>query len=116
LNDKRVKKVGFASESVRDAYFQLKSGRFEEKQLYGFIERAIADLKENPLCGIGVPRQVWPKDYVRDYGIDNLRKYDLPNGWRLTYTLKGSTVEIVSVILEWFSHKEYEKRFKYNVK
>lgn len=116
MNDKRVKKVAFADESVKDAYFQLKSGRFEEKQLFGFIEQAIADLKENPLCGINIPKQLWPREYVRDYDIDNLRKYDLPNGWRLTYTLKGSTVEIVSVILEWFSHKDYEKRFGYKNK
>jgi len=49
-------------------------------------------------------------------GIDNLRKYDLPNGWRLIYTVKGNSVEMVAVILEWSaSHKKYEKRFGYKV-
>ena len=66
--------------------------------------------------GVKIPRNVWPRFYVQKYGIDNLRKYDLPDGWRLIYTLKGDTVRIVAVIIEWFSsHKEYAKRFGYNV-
>ena len=67
--------------------------------------------------GIKVQRELWPKIYVQKHSIDNLRKYDLPNGWRVIYTLRGSEVEIVAVILEWFStHKQYEKRFGYKKK
>ncbi len=41
----------------------------------------------------------------------------MPNGWRLIYTLRGDTVQIVAVILEWFTaHKEYAKRFGYKVR
>ena len=41
-------------------------------------------------------------------------KYDLPDGWRLVYTITTpNKVEIISVILEWFNHPEYEKRFHY---
>ena len=93
----------------------MKSGRFEDKKLATFIERAIKDLKENPIVGIAIPRRLWPSEYVKRYAINNLRKYDLPNGWRLVYTLSGNEVEIISIILEWFSHKDYEKKFKYNV-
>ena len=42
-----------------------------------------------------------------------MRKYNLPNAWRLAYTLKGNEVEIISIILEWFDHEGYEKRFGY---
>ncbi len=116
MNDKRVKRVAFGDESVLQAYHELRAGRFEERQLAGFLDRAISDLKENPFVGVAVPRRLWPRDYVRHFSIDNLRKYDLPNGWRLIYTLKGSKVEIVSILLEWFAHKEYEKKFNYRVR
>ncbi len=41
-----------------------------------------------------------PKEYIKKYKIDNLWKYNLPNAWRLLYTIKGNEVMIVSVILE----------------
>ena len=109
----RIKKVGFGDESVRKAFEELKAGRFENKKLASYIERAITKLKEDPFAGMKVPSRLWPVKYIRKFGIDNLRKYDLPNGWRLIYTLLGNEVEIVSIILEWFPHKEYERRFKY---
>lgn len=109
----RIKKVGFADESVKKAYHALESGKFEEKQLFKFLKRAIEDLKKNPLCGIRIPSKLWPKEYIKKYNITNLRKYDLPNAWRLLYTIRGNELEIISVIIEWFSHKEYGRKFKY---
>jgi Txe/YoeB family toxin of Txe-Axe toxin-antitoxin module len=113
LKDERIKRVAFGDESIRKAFFELKSGKFEEKKLSEYIERAIGDLKSNPLIGIKIPRKLWPTEYIRKFGVNNLRKYDLPNGWRLIYTLVGDEIEIISIILEWFDHKEYERRFKY---
>jgi hypothetical protein len=37
----------------------------------------------------------------------------MPKGWRLVYTVVRDEVLVLSVILEWFDHKNYEKRFKY---
>lgn len=116
MNENREKRVAFADESILSSFQQLKSGRFEEKQLAERIERAIADLKENPFIGIHIPRKLWPREYVKKFAVDNLRKYDLPDGWRLIYTLHGNEIEIISIILEWMKHKEYEKKFNYNVK
>ncbi|OIO25232.1 hypothetical protein COU38_00930 [Candidatus Micrarchaeota archaeon CG10_big_fil_rev_8_21_14_0_10_54_18] len=109
----RVKRVAFADKRVKKAFDELRSGRFEEKRLAEFIEDAIGELKENPFAGAAIPRRLWPAVYVKKYGIDNLRKYNLPNAWRLAYTLKGNEVEIISIILEWFDHEGYEKRFGY---
>ncbi|MBN1157722.1 hypothetical protein JXA85_08950 [Candidatus Woesearchaeota archaeon] len=50
---------------------------------------------------------------IRDYNITNLWKYNLPNAWRFVYTIKEDEVMMLNVILEWFSHKEYERRFGY---
>jgi len=109
----KIKEVAFADIKIKKAYLELKEGKFEEKQLFEFINRAINDLKENPFCGVRVPKNLWPREYVQKYQITNLWKYNLPNYWRLVYTIVGNEVKIVSTILEWFSHPEYEKRFHY---
>jgi len=111
--DKRIKQVAFIEESMRNAFDKLKRGKFEDKTLYEFLDRAIDDLKENPFVGIKVPKGVWSKKYIQKYMINNLWKYDLPNAWRLLYTVRGNSVKIVAIILEWMNHKNYEKRFKY---
>lgn len=109
----RIKKYAFADESLKKAFEDLQKGKHEEQQLAKYLQRAIQDLLENPLCGIRVPSDLWPKEYVQKYKIDNLRKYDLPDGWRLIYTLRGNEIEIISVLIEWFDHKNYERKFKY---
>ena len=112
MNEK-VKEVAFAYESLKKAYIKLKKGKFKEKQLFSFINRAINDLKNNPLCGIRLPNKLIPKQYIEKFGINNLWKYNLPNAWRLLYTIKGNEVMIISVIIEWLNHKHYERRFGY---
>lgn len=105
--------VGFAEKSVQKAFEELKEGKGAEQRLCSFLERAFDDLKGDPFCGTKIPKKLWPKEYVKKYSINNLWKYDLPNSWRLIYTIKADKVTILSVVLEWFDHKEYERRFKY---
>lgn len=109
----RIVRIAFADGHVKKAYEKLKSGRTEEKQLLAFLERAIEDLKKDPFCGITIPSRQWPNEYVKKYDVDNLMKYDLPNGWRLIYTVRGNEVEIISILLEWLDHKNYNRKFKY---
>ena len=105
--------VAFADSKLENVFEKLQKSKFEDKQLYTFIERAIDDLKKNPACGTKIPRKLWPKDYIKEYQITNLWKYDLPNAWRLIYTILEDKVMILNVILEWFSHKDYERKFRY---
>ena len=109
----RIKEVAFANQNLKQAYLKLKEGKFEEKKLFEFINRAIDDLKENPFCGARIHKKLWPKEYIKKYKITNLWKYNLPSSWRLTYTLMGDEVKIISMVLEWMDHKDYERRFKY---
>jgi len=108
--------VGFMDKKVKKAFDKLKTGKYETIELYRFIDRAIDDLKKTPTCGIQIPKKLIPKEYIQKYKIDNLWKYDLPNAWRLLYTIKADEIMIVSVIIEWMSHKDYEKKFKYKTK
>ncbi len=105
--------VSFGETKLEKNFEALKKGKFQDKELYEFIMRAIKDLKNNPSCGVKIPKKIWPKDYTQKYPITNLWKYDLPNAWRLIYTIKVNEIMIINVILDWFNHKDYERRFKY---
>ena len=105
--------VGFAEEKTKEAFLSLKESRGAEHKLYEFLDRAFDDLKKDPFCGVKIPKKLWPKEYVKKYEIDNLWKYDLPNGWRLMYSVANDEVKIISILLEWLDHKNYERRFGY---
>ena len=103
--------VAFQNKKLQKAYFSLKNNS-ENKKLLDWINRAINDLKKFPSCGIKIPKKLWPKEYKK-YKLTNLWKYNLPNAWGLIYTIRENEIEIISMILEWMDHKNYEKRFKY---
>lgn len=105
--------VAFISKDLKSKFDLLKEGKFEDKNLYESIDKAIDELKINPSCGIKIPKNLWTKEYIKKYEVVNLWKYDLPSAWRLIYTVESDEIKIVSIILEWFNHKEYERKFKY---
>lgn len=105
--------IYFIDISVEELYTRLKeSPKFEDKELYSNLTKSISKITIDPLCGVKVPKKLWPNEYSK-YNITNLWKLDLPNGWRLIYTIEGSKISIISIIIEWFCHKKYEKKFKY---
>jgi hypothetical protein len=65
-------------------------------------------LRQNAFAGTQIPKRLFPVECVRKYGIKNLWKFDLPHGWRLLYTIVGNDVEILSAVLAWMPHEEYE--------
>ena len=105
-------KIVFADEKVKEAFDRLKESA-GEKRLYDNLLRAFKDIAESPSAFIHIQQKLIPKEYREKYGIDNLWKYDLPNGWRLLYSLGRDEVEIIAIVLEWFDHKNYERRFGY---
>jgi hypothetical protein len=105
--------VRFVDIKARSRFYKLENGDVSEKRLFKNILRAKEDLKQNAFCGIQMSKSLIPKEY-RKYGVDNLWKYDLPNGWRLIYTIASpNNIELVTIIIEWFNHNDYEKRFNY---
>jgi len=75
--------VQFANEKVLKAYHEL-----NDKDLKRFIDRAIEDIKENPFCGIQMPKRLIPKEYIVKFNVRNLWKYNLPGAWRLIYSIE----------------------------
>lgn len=105
--------IRFGDEKIKCAFTELKHGDDSEKELYKIINQALDNIEKNAFCGIQIPKKLIPKSYLQKYGVQNLWKYDLPKGWRLIYSVLNDEVLVVTVILEWFDHKEYERRFKY---
>lgn len=104
--------IRFISEKLSSEILKLEKGSFEDKKLYYFINRAFKDIENDLTSCIRIPKKLWPKTYIK-YATNNLWKYDLPNGWRIIFFLETDEIKVVAIILEWFSHKDYEKRFKY---
>jgi len=106
-------KIKFADEKVRKSFEELEISSGEEKQLYRFLVQAFKNLEQNAFAGVQIPKKQIPKNYVKKYKIDNCWKYNLPNAWRLLYSVARNKVIVVSIILEWLDHKNYERKFKY---
>src|SRR3989344_6849247 len=103
-------KVIFADDKIQKEFFDLE----ESNEIKKFIKRAILVIQVNAFCRIQIPKRIIPKEYVQNYGVTNLWKYDLPDGWRLIYSITTpNKVEVISIILEWFDHTGYERRFRY---
>lgn len=85
----------------------------DHQTLFNSIKQKIEFLKENPEYGIHVPKNKIPREYLIKYDINNLWKVNLSGAWRMIYTIRGSEIEIISLILDILNHKDYEKKFGY---
>jgi len=86
----------------------------EDSPLKKAIRKTISKLKENVFCGEKIKRELIPREYIKKYNIDNLFWCKLSKDWRLVYSIAGNQIEVLAIIIEYFSsHKEYERRFGY---
>jgi len=106
-------RVKFADERVKRAYYSLEKGDAAGRELFKWLTGAFSDLEENAFCGVQIQKRLIPKSYLKKYNVDNLWKYDLPKSWRLLYSIRRDEIIVISIILEWLPHKEYERRFGY---
>jgi len=106
-------KVVYADEKVKEAYEKLKDSTTEDIKLLEWLNRAYDDLAKDAFCGIQIPKKQIPDEYTKKYEIDNLWKYNLPNAWRLIYSVTKDEIVVISIVIEWMNHKKYEKRFGY---
>ena len=81
--------------------------------LLNSIKQKIEFLKENPEYGIHIPKDRIPKEYVINYDVNNIWKVNLSGAWRMIYTIRGSEVDIIALILDILDHRDYEKKFGY---
>lgn len=79
------------------------------------IARRVRDLRPillaNCLHGEVVRKRAIPSSLRIKYGLENLYVEDLPDFWRLLYTIVKSEGRRVIMILEIVSHKDYDRWF-----
>lgn len=103
FSDQRTQKL-FDSMSEKDP---IKKG----------LLKAIKDIKADFQIGRLITKNTHNKGNIKfllkKYKVDNIRVYNLPSAWRMLYsiTAKGN-IEIIAVILDWMTHKEYERLLK----
>jgi len=111
---KKRARILFINEAAKFSFESLKKGNGFERRLHESIGKALEKISRDAFCGIQIPKKLFLREYVLKHDIGNLWKYNIPSGWRLIYTITSDgEAEIIAVILDWFSHKEYERKFRY---
>ena len=81
--------------------------------LLNAINRLFEVIVNNPFYGENAKKDLIPKEYRQKYDADNLFIADLPDYWRMIYTLESDEIEIIAFVLDIIDHKEYNKKFKF---
>ncbi|MCK5624698.1 hypothetical protein KAI04_02560 [Candidatus Pacearchaeota archaeon] len=86
-----------------------------ERTLLKSIKQKMEFIKENPQYGNPLSKKLIPEEYKIKYGITNLFRVELPNFWRMLYTLTEgeSKIEVISFILDIVDHPNYDKKLRY---
>lgn len=105
--------VAFADQNVKEKMGRLENSSFENGMLLATLNKAIEHLSRNAFSGTQVQKRLIPRTYVKKYNVNNLWKFDLSGGWRLLYFVISDGETTISVIVDWMSHKEYERLFHY---
>ncbi|MFA7707328.1 MAG: hypothetical protein WCX73_00075 [Candidatus Pacearchaeota archaeon] len=103
-------KVIFADLKLKEAFLELERA---DPRLYKEINKAIEDIKQNAYCGRNVKKALIPKELIIKYNLNNLWIYNLRVDWRLIYTISNTEIEVLSIVLDWMNHKDYERLFNF---
>lgn len=95
---------------MQERFLKLAEDDDSERRLFRQLSKAIEKIESDFNVGIKVKKELIPLEYK---DVNTLWKYDLRSGWRLLYTINKNEIVIYSIIIEWLSHTEYERRFKY---
>ena len=103
--------IRFSDIKLKESFESLKE---RDPKLYIHVGRALKEIRRNVFCGRNVKKNLIPKHFMRKYNLNNLWIYNLPEGWRLLYSVTSpDKIEVIAVILDWMSHKDYERLFNF---
>ena len=82
------------------------------------INKKVELIKANPHYGNPIAKKLIPQEYKDKYGVSNLFRIELPNFWRMLYTLTDdeTNIEIIAFVLDVMDHPTYDKKFGYKSK
>jgi len=77
------------------------------------INRLFDAIVINPFYGENAKKNLIPKEYRQKYDANNLFIADLPDYWRMIYTLESDEIEIIAFVLDIINHDKYNKKFRF---
>ena len=86
-----------------------------ERMILNAINNKKEFIKTNPHYGVPIAKDRIPLEYKVKYGATNLFRVELPDFWRMLYTLTNndSEIEIIVFVLDIMGHNRYNKKFCY---
>ncbi len=86
-----------------------------DRSILNAINKKVELIKVNIHYGDPIAKTLIPNEYKVKYGVTNLFRVELPNFWRMMYTLTDgeSKIEIIAFILDVLDHKDYNKKLGY---
>ena len=109
IKDKNIKVV-----LSKDASLNLLEIReLNNEVILRSFERVINRLKKNPFFGNQIQKRLIPSIYFEKYEITNLFRVELSNYYRLMYTVRSDSIEIICFVINIVDHKKYNKLFGY---
>jgi hypothetical protein len=104
--DQRVRQLEASADSQRGEESR------HARQVLKEIRRLESLLPRRPFLGRNVPKDRIPKP-LKQQGVSNLFRNDLPGGWRFLHTVMEVDGEQAVVELRAMSHEEYDRLFGY---
>ena len=105
----------FGDRILYDRFYSLHDSlSSEDRELFKIIERTIKEkLISNPARGRVIRKELIPKTYLTKYGNKSFFIWNLTDSWRLIYFLAREEDKQLIIIVDWLSHSDYEKMFKF---
>ena len=87
----------------------------KERMLLKAVNYKIELIKQNFHYGDPIAKNLIPEEYKERYKVTNLFRVELPDYWRMLYTLTDgeNIIEIIAFVLDIISHPDYNKKFGY---
>jgi hypothetical protein len=76
--------IRFVDIKLKAAFEELKKS---DRELYKQTEHALKNISKDVFCSRNVKKKLIPRTLIQKYGINNLWIYNLPQGWRLIYSV-----------------------------
>lgn len=106
----KTHKIIFGDKRLENAFNNLSDKDSTKKGLIKAIREIKNDFKVGRLITKDTHNKNKIKNLLNKHKTDNIRIYNLPTAWRMLYSItRTEDIRILAVILDWISHKDYEK-------
>ena len=110
-------KIKFSEEAKQMYDFLEKQAQKSKKErmILSSLKAKLDSIKKDPHYGNPIKKKLIPSYYRIKYSVTNLFRIELPQFWRMLYTLTNSEteIEIIAFVLDVLDHEDYDKKFGY---